>query len=110
MGFNQLNCRSAIVAYMHFFFTSDLDKELIGIYLGFIRVEPGFLMAQGNLNINFLSTGKFFRLFLSADVFKNKLQKFLQQYHHCQTVWIQIRADDISPNCFQRLSADGTSR
>ena len=45
----------------------------------------------------------------------NFLEKFLQEYHHCQTDWIQVRSDILSgliwvQTVCKRLSADDTSR
>ena len=42
-------------------------------------------------------------------------EKFFQECHKCQKVWIQIRPDVLSclnfgPNCLQRLLADNTCR
>ena len=40
----------------------------------------------------------------------NFIKKIFQEHYQCQTVWIQIRTDELSPNCLQRLSADHISR
>ena len=77
-----------------------------------MHFRNGFTEIIGLFDLfNLLPPGKFFMLFCHLLIFFkiNFFEEFFQEYHQCQTVWIQTRPD-LGPNCLQRLSADNTRR
>ena len=62
------------------------------------RVEPGLSLAVKTIHyLTLCMLRNFFMIFCHLLIFLDFFpKKFLQEYHQCQTVWIQIRPDILS--------------